>query len=291
MLNTSIRWSQAALNAEQKGEAYVLATLLESAGSTPRIAGTKMVITACEQFDTLGGGHLEYAVIDKARDLLKGALAQPYIHHFPLGATLGQCCGGSVSVLFELLHPVKLHLTLFGAGHIAQQIVELLEPLPVAVRWIDNREGLFPESTKAITLLTDDPVGEVVTAPRDSAFLVLTHNHQLDFDLAKTVLAQRPQAFLGVIGSVTKAARFRHKLVLMGISEKALGNLRCPVGLADVTGKLPMEVAISIVGQLISLYQPAADTQPKKARRVGISKQALKPFMQPVGVPKHDAPH
>lgn len=279
MLNSTTHWSEAANDLQGCGEAYVLITLLESAGSTPRIAGSKMVVTTDRQFDTIGGGHLEYAVIEHARELLKKNQSQPYIKHFPLGATLGQCCGGSVSVLFEVIQPVRLFLDIYGAGHIAHHLVTLLSALPIKIRWIDNREGFLPETTEHQCIFTDYPVGEVRAAHKDSAFLILTHNHQLDFDLARAVLTHHPENFLGVIGSDTKAKRFANKLSMMGFDEDALKSLHCPVGVPNIQGKLPMEVALSIAGQLVGLYQGQTESKDKPLRW-GVPRATLKPLSQ-----------
>ncbi len=288
MLNVGSAWQQACHDLNLQGEAYVLITLLGSAGSTPRIAGTKMVITASSQYDTIGGGHLEYTVIDKARTLLEKNISQQEIKHFPLGATLGQCCGGSVSVLFEVIVSKKMHLDIYGAGHIAHHLMQVLEKLPIAIRWIDNRPDYLPQTSSAQTLFTDDPVGELKRAKKGSAFLVLTHNHQLDFDLCHAALTHHPDSWLGVIGSQTKAERFRKRLAHRDIAPSLIDNMVCPVGLNSVQGKEPMEVAISIAGQIISLYQaPIANnkathkevSKKTKANRQGVQLQTLRPFI------------
>lgn len=278
-LNPKSQWQIACAQLTEQSVAFVLVTLLGSAGSTPRTAGTKMVVTAEGTFDTIGGGHLEYQAMAKARDLLAHNKACQHVEHFPLGASLGQCCGGSVSVLFEVIIADQLYLDIYGAGHIAHHLVPLLAALPIHIRWIDNREGFFPESTSAKTYFTDDPVAEVKQAPKDSAFLVLTHNHQLDFDLAKAVLTHHPSSWLGIIGSRTKSKRFFSRLEQRGFTAAQLANMHCPVGLKAVQGKLPMEVAISIAGQLIQLYQAKLQPQSKsKSQRLGLQWQQVKTF-------------
>ena len=88
-------WAQAINEHEQSGTNYVIATVLGTNGSTPRGTGSKMVISGEHIYDTLGGGHLEYVVIEKARELLAKGEAAQVIEQFNLGANLGQCCGGS----------------------------------------------------------------------------------------------------------------------------------------------------------------------------------------------------
>ena len=80
----------------------VLVSVVSSRGSVPREPGTRMVVTADRLEGTIGGGHLELQAIGIARDML-GAVSQGSgeLKRFPLGATLGQCCGGLVNLLFE----------------------------------------------------------------------------------------------------------------------------------------------------------------------------------------------
>jgi len=71
-------------------------------GSTPREPGAKMLVTASDQYGTIGGGNLEFQACRIARNQLEldedGGLRR-----FPLGAGLGQCCGGLVNLMFERL--------------------------------------------------------------------------------------------------------------------------------------------------------------------------------------------
>ena len=274
-------WSQAIAQLERAGTDYVIATLLATTGSTPRASGTKMVITAEHIYDTLGGGHLEFSIIDKARELLatsannhSSAVNQTpssqrfnsqAIEHFQLAANLGQCCGGTATVLLEAMFCQHLKLDIYGAGHVAQALIPILSQLPIRIRWIDSRSEVFPPSLpdNVEKIVDEEPSEQVTKAHCHSAFLILTHNHQLDFQLTEAILKREDALWLGVIGSQTKAKRFRHRLAHRDFSQQQIDQMISPVGLAEVTGKLPMEVAVSIAGQLIALYQ-SQQTQPSK---------------------------
>jgi xanthine dehydrogenase accessory factor len=280
MINTSKgfhseRWQEAVASLTARHISYVLVTVLGTAGSTPRAAGSKMVVTDNDIFDTVGGGHLEFQLLSHARQLLAGESAQTEIEHFSLGASLGQCCGGSVTVLFEPIISNAFHIELFGAGHVAHQLVNLLGQLPVAVNWIDSRAELFPDDlpTNVKTIAEPFPADRVKSARKNSVFLVLTHNHQLDFELTEAVLKRGDSQFLGVIGSDTKAKRFTMRLAHKAYSELAIAHLTCPIGLASIQGKLPMEVAISIAAQIMQIYQ---STQAKHDVREGIAWKDIK---------------
>jgi xanthine dehydrogenase accessory factor len=93
----------------------------------------------------------------------------------------------------------------------------------------------------------------------------MTHNHQIDFALVEAALGLEHNGFIGMIGSDTKARRFRTRLAHKGYSQAQIQLLHSPVGLLDIPGKLPIQVAVSIAAQLIRLLEPTpADPQQKK---------------------------
>lgn len=283
------RWPQAIAHLNEQSCPYVIVTLLGTAGSTPRDHGTKMVITADDIYDTVGGGHLEYTIIEQARALLGQQEPTQHLQHFPLGASLGQCCGGSVSVLFECFVPQTLPVDIYGAGHVAHALVQVLSALPVRIRWIDARADLFPATTPANVQTLVEPLADdaVVDALPGTASIVLTHNHQLDFAIVEKILRREDSRFLGVIGSATKATRFRLRLAHKGVSEARIQHMVCPVGLPDVPGKRPMEVAVSIAGQLIQLYH-AQQTKPVRA---GLQWRDLRQAMHSIQPDQIEATH
>ena len=252
------RWFEAIHCCEQTAEGYALVTVLTTAGSTPREQGTKMVVTADRQFDTIGGGHLEFKAIELARQALADSVNQRHnqqaIHSFPLASKLGQCCGGAVKLLIETHVSHRQVLALFGAGHVAQALVPILAQLPLSVRWIDNRESLTPTEPLPANvdyLCDDEPVGEIPLLPAGSWVVIMTHDHQLDFELAEKALKQPDLPYVGMIGSQTKAKRFVHRLQSKGISDGQLSRFVTPIGLSDIPGKLPVEVAVSVSAQII----------------------------------------
>lgn len=284
-LSGADRWFDAVQSMQHCGDAYALVTVLGCTGSTPRDHSTKMVITQEETFDTIGGGHLEFLVMIKAREILSNnagtTKVEQEIHHFPLGASLGQCCGGSATVLIETFAACQFHIGIFGAGHVAKSIVTILAGLPCKVSWVDSRGSEFPETipNNVKKIVSDDLCDELERLPKGSDILILTHNHQLDFELCLTALKRNRYPLnqlrsIGLIGSKTKALRFQKRLIDRTLASTHYANsrtdeqtveetrdnvvaqvqmIRCPVGLSEVPGKLPMEVAVSIVGELIAI--------------------------------------
>ena len=254
-------WFDAIGYCHQHSEAYVLVTVLSAAGSVPREQGAKMVVTGDSQYDTIGGGHLEFDVVNKARGFLATGNMSQHIESYPLSSKLGQCCGGAVKILFEIKSSHCQTLAIFGAGHVAQSLVPIVAQLPLSLRWIDSRNDVFNaiDVPAGVTTTVDEqPEGELALLPRNSWVLILTHDHQLDYRLAETALKDGRFPYIGMIGSETKAKRFHTRLANRGFDDKARQPLISPVGNLSIPGKKPVEVAISISAQIIErLNNPA----------------------------------
>ena len=262
-------WISALADLQTRGEPCVLVTIIEELGSTPRNAGSKMVISASQIFDTIGGGHLEYKAMEIARQMLASGQQGTHLERFSLGASLGQCCGGVTVLLFEPMGQVQAQIAVFGAGHVGRALVPLLASLPCKVRWIDSREAEFPEQLPhgVRKIVSEEPLDEVDELPAGSYCIVMTHNHQLDLELSAAILKRNDFAYFGLIGSKTKRVRFEHRLRDRGFDSSTLQRMRCPMGIGEVKGKLPVEIAISIAGEIIATYnadfgQHTARTEP-----------------------------
>jgi len=279
-----------AANWLMSGRRAVVVEVIEARGSAPREAGTRMLVTATRSEGTVGGGHLELQAIGTARGLLaggtetsRGRLASdaemaPQTRHYALGPSLGQCCGGAVTLRFEALDkasldrwphaPPRFHLQLYGAGHVGRAIARALAPLNVVVDWIDERQqefpadfgepgGAWPDHVRKVCV--DAVEAEVQHAPNGAFFLVLTHRHDLDLRIAEAILQRGAEVgFFGMIGSHTKKQRFIHRFEALGFSADRIARMTCPIGLPGITGKEPQVIAASVVAQLLSLSETAA---------------------------------
>lgn len=249
-------WISVLHQLREKRQSCVLITVLSERGSVPRDSGSKMVVTLQENFLTIGGGQLEFQCIAQARAMLQSGACAPRTEEYSLGARLGQCCGGKTTLLFEPLLQCQPEILLFGAGHVGQALVNLLATLPCHITWIDSRPDQFDRVPPGvITLQPQDPLDCVAQAGPDSYFIIMTHHHPLDFELCEAVLKRGDFRYAGVIGSQTKSQRFRYRLAGKGAQADRLARLRCPIGLPDVKGKLPAEIAVAIAGEVISVYQ------------------------------------
>ena len=228
---------------------------LETRGSAPREAGARMWVGAAEVRGTIGGGNLEYTALKIAREMLLSSETRKE-RRFALGDSLGQCCGGSVTLQFtraerkKSLDEPRFHVALFGAGHVGKEVARILGRLPCRLTWVDPRPDAFPATVQANTkvVIEEEPAWMVDEAPPGALYLVMTHSHALDLAIVERVLGRNDVAFLGLIGSETKAAKFRLRLRQRGISPD---RLVCPIGLFKA-GKHPAEVAVSAVAQLLA---------------------------------------
>jgi xanthine dehydrogenase accessory factor len=191
-----------------------------------------------------------------AREMLASGKQDTHLERFTLGASLGQCCGGVTVLLFEPMGQVQAQIAVFGAGHVGRALVPLLASLPCRVRWIDSREQEFPEQIPhgVSKIVSEEPVDEIDNLPAGSYCIVMTHNHQLDLELTAAILKRNDFAYFGLIGSKTKRVKFEHRLRDRGFDNAALQRMRCPMGIGEVKGKLPVEIAISIAGEIIATY-------------------------------------
>jgi len=249
-------WLTAQWQCEQQNQAYVMVSIVALQGSSPRGVGSKIIVTEDKQFDSIGGGHLEYKAIAQAREMLaRGDKTQ--MIDYPLGASLGQCCGGKVSLMFEIFSSIKLPVVVFGAGHVGRALVPLLAQLPVQVTWVDSRYDMLPKQLPSgvVGVHEEHPQDHVADCSAGSCYLIMTHHHGVDLALTQAVLNRADASYLGVIGSVTKGRKFRQRLAAKDYSQVVIDQLNCPMGKAGISGKQPMEVAIAIAAQVMDLYQ------------------------------------
>lgn len=156
------------------------------------------------------------------------------------------------TVLVEPLNDDRTPVYLFGAGHVGQAIVRHGGHLPLRFAWFDTRSSL--ENLEGVTIIPEEMIERCVSeAPEDAAILILTHDHGLDYRLTRAALCRGPLAFIGLIGSKTKRARFLSRLEDDGVSSEARSKLTCPIGIHGVTGKEPDVIAIATLAQLLQL--------------------------------------
>jgi xanthine dehydrogenase accessory factor len=258
----------------------VLVTIDSFEGSSPREVGAWMLVLASEVHGTVGGGNLEFQAIAHARDLLGKADMQRVdaLQRYPLGPSLGQCCGGVVHLKFVCIpagDAIKieaaravftaskaknaLKIVLFGGGHVGKALVNVLGALPCMVHWIDSRDEIFPSGVPANTQCEHSaPVQAAVhDLAAGSHVLIMSFSHAEDLDVVVQCLLRlrdkNDLPFIGLIGSKTKWATFRHRLEDRGFSAQEIARINCPIGLDGVAGKEPEVIAVSVAAQLLQM--------------------------------------
>ncbi|MCC5986805.1 MAG: xanthine dehydrogenase accessory protein XdhC [Pararhodobacter sp.] len=265
-----------------------------------------------------GGGRALPVPAARATQEEPEAKAATLTQRLPLGPALGQCCGGAVTLVHELIdaaalaaipetglharriegsadmplaiaralrdargqgkaatiwksgwlaepvHPPARPLWVWGAGHVGRAIVATIAPLPdFAITWLDTGPSRFPQAIpQGVTLQhAPNPADLVTQAPSDAEHLILTFSHALDLELCHRLLAHG-FASAGLIGSKSKAARFRSRLRALGHSPAQIARIRCPIG-DPALGKHPQAIALGVGAAL--LKQPQAHSLTESA--------------------------
>lgn len=247
-------------------EGAIIVRIERAQGSTPREAGATMIVGSHDSAGTIGGGQLEFHCLDLAREMLATGEDRRRID-LPLGPQMGQCCGGRVQVSLARANPADLaalrasetkaaasrpQVLIFGAGHTGKALARCLSLLPLAVTLVDDRPGQFGDVPETVACLhLDDPETALADARPGAAFIVLTHSHALDYRLAEAALLRGDTAYVGMIGSGTKRARFEASFRRRHPGSTALTRLTCPIGGSDVHDKRPEVIAALTAAELV----------------------------------------
>lgn len=259
-------WMDSAARLREQRVPAVLVTLASVRGHAPREAGAKMIVTAADDFGTIGGGNLEMTAVTRAREMLTevgaGSHAEPEMLTLRLNdkapAKHGrQCCGGEVTVLLEPL-PVAASVAIFGIGNIGLELTRILARHDLDLDVSDSR----PEQLAEIDRL-EPPVAnvrrhfavigeEVLTSlPAGAHVYIMTHDHAEDLHLCDAALRRGDLGTIGLIGSSAKWQRFRKALIAEGHDPEAVDTITCPIGLPELPGKHPATIAVSVAADLL----------------------------------------
>jgi xanthine dehydrogenase accessory protein XdhC len=151
------------------------------------------------------------------------------------------------------MNAAPLHIVLFGAGHVGHALVRVLGALPCVVQWVDARDELFPDEVPANVQIepTDTPDVIVDEAPPGAYFLVMTHDHSLDFSLATRIMRRDDFRYFGMIGSKTKRVKFERRLADRGVPLQRMSEMTCPIGVEGIVDKAPAAIALAVAAQLL----------------------------------------
>lgn len=236
----------------------IIITLIDFKGSVPQVLGAKAHVDAEGLFQgSVGGGKLEAKAIDYALGLLKNSESPVcQLVTWNLKQDLGMTCGGVVTLLFEIQRKSNWKIAVFGAGHVAQELVPMLAKLNCEVICIDSREHWLerlPHSENLTTKTVQNLQGYVKELSEDCYFILMTQGHATDLPILSEVLRCFPNSpYIGVIGSKAKAASLKAHLKQMDFNEDKIKKYFCPIGL-DFGDNTPVEIAYSVVAQLLQI--------------------------------------
>jgi len=230
---------------------FVLASVIESRGFTPRKPGAHMLIAEDGSTEgTIGGGAIEHQVREHAARLFESGGSSLVKRH--LTQELGMCCGGEMAVFLEILEPAP-RLTIFGAGYIGAALARLAHDCGFEVAVVDGRgEWATRERFPNAEVLCRDPeaMAREIAATGAEYAVVVTHDHAVDQRVVQELL-RRDFKFVGMVGSVPKQRKFAMRLRARGFSDADIVRLRCPLGV-EIGAQTPEEIAVSIVGELVA---------------------------------------
>lgn len=247
-------WIELLQDFKRKKQPVALVTVSKILGSAPCKVASKMIVTKQKEiFGTIGGGKLEFQVIDEAIIAIKENKIKEL--SYTLGPEFEQCCGGKVELIIEPMNQSP-ELYLFGAGHIGVALCQILKDTPFNITLLDIRKNWRAtfEIDKNITYndIAFDLYKQTINWGPNCYIAVMTHDHKLDFEIIALALYSETK-YIGLIGSKTKKNKFNNLLKKELNFEAGISPVHCPIGL-DIGGSTPKEIAISIAAELLKEY-------------------------------------
>lgn len=235
-----------------EGIAAALCTIIETKGSTPRKAGSKMIVTAEDiTYGSVGGGKLELQVIADALKVIEDG--HPFLKNYSAGEENDMHCYGECRIFIDPL-PGNNTLYIFGAGHVGKEIAGIAGSYGFRVTLIDHRQELLDKlNIPGVTNICRDYIKATADLPfnNNTYIVVTTPSHASDEEVT-LLCAPKPHAYLGMIGSKKKVALARELFAKKGLEENLINSIDMPIGI-PMNCETPREIAISILARLIDI--------------------------------------
>ena len=268
-----LRLTREALRLLERRERFVRATVVDATGSVPGKVGARMILREDgTTLGTIGGAALEErvrALAVEAFTLRRGGLHRFDLQKWKAGG-LASLCGGTVHIAVEYVE-ARPNLLLWGGGHVARSLAEILPTLEYDFSVADDRPDWvsadrFPQADRRATTTPERLFDEF--DPKQ-----FTHLYILGYDAAKDldVLDRALKVFPGTIGLISSAAKREHmfqELRNRGSTRAELARVQAPVGL-PIGAESPSEIAVSIVAEIVRSIHPdrVARSRPAGAAR------------------------
>ncbi|MFN4152280.1 MAG: XdhC family protein, partial [Candidatus Sericytochromatia bacterium] len=221
----------------------------------PQDQGAKMIVTNQGlYFGTVGGGKVEKKSIETAIDLINNKSNNKNLFvQWNLNKDVGMTCGGTVKLFFEVFNYNNWDIIIFGAGHVANALINILINLDCQITCIDPREewlNKLPKSEKLNLIQLNEMKNYVKDIPEKAFVILMTMGHTTDKPILLEILKNRSFPYIGVIGSKAKANILFKDIKEEGLPESSKNLFYCPIGL-DIGTNNVHEIAISITAQII----------------------------------------
>jgi xanthine dehydrogenase accessory factor len=230
-----------------------------------------MLVSRTQTWGSVGGGNLEAVAVEQARELLEQRAAPKSITLKLTPKQMGnygmQCCGGEVTLFLERMVPNLPQVALFGVGHVGLALAKVLATLPLEVWLVDSRleriqvaqNELAPKCLAEFHAefhfvhqsFPNHPEEMLLELRPNAHILIFTHDHAEDIALLERALSRPDLGFIGLIGSKVKWIHFKAQLLQQGLTEADLARVTTPIGLPNISSKLPQVIAISVAAQLL----------------------------------------
>jgi len=193
---------------------------------------------SCTLLTSIMDGEVEYAVLSEYEKHDQPDIDN-FVRHDASACLISTSNTGELEAFLLRARSATMNLCLVGDHDACQHIAEQTKLLPIELNWLQSAQLRSNRSLENV--------------PANSAVVIMTKDHALDFDLCHAALQHSGLLFIGCIGSVKKAEVFKQKLQDSGYTDQQCQKLTMPVGLAEISGKRPSVIAASVVAQLMTL--------------------------------------
>jgi xanthine dehydrogenase accessory factor len=247
---------------EKSGESFVVCTIVNSKGSTPRRTGSKMIVRQNgDMIGSVGGGEVEHRVRQEALDALSNGKAK-MLHYQLTDPDKGDpgVCGGELDIFIEPVNQ-KEKIIIVGAGHVGGALAHLAKWSGFKVAISDDRPEIGTQINEAdvdeIWIGSIDQISQHIEINKDCYLVLTTRSAELDMEGLPGLMALDP-GYIGVIGSKRRWAVTRAGLINNGMNEALLERIHTPVGL-KIGAETPEEIAVSIMAEIIQIKHEKAE--------------------------------
>lgn len=254
----------------KQGKDAVIVTVTEKSGMGPADVGKKMLVTEGNvAFGTVGGGAIEYYAREKCKEVLDNRMSfsEKYVLNDRTVSVddgsiiLPMACGGRVTLFYEFVGP-KQYVYIFGAGHCGAALARVLKPLGFFTTIIDERDYVINALDDAADVKVNEGFVEYIEKhglPDNRYIVVCTPSHQNDFHVLNKILELKIKPkYFGMLCSKKKIGDYLEKAYQLYGKDIDLTNFYSPIGL-QTGGDSPEEVAISIAGEILSVFYNKVD--------------------------------